>query len=127
MAIDTLKVAKRLQEAGFSEPQAEAVVAAVREGSENADLATKRDLTDFDVALRRDLADLDVALRSEISGLRTELKAEMREMELRLEVKIEAAKADVMNRMVALFLGGLLVNIITVLGAMFAAVKLVGH
>jgi hypothetical protein len=41
MAIDTLKVAKRLREAGFPEPQAEAVIAAVQEGTEAADLATK--------------------------------------------------------------------------------------
>lgn len=30
MTIDTLKIARRLREAGFSEPQAEAVVAAFR-------------------------------------------------------------------------------------------------
>jgi hypothetical protein len=41
MAIDTLKVTKRLREAGFTEPQAEAVIAAVQEGTEAADLATK--------------------------------------------------------------------------------------
>lgn len=33
MAIDTLKAAKRLREAGFTEPQAEAVIAAVQEGT----------------------------------------------------------------------------------------------
>jgi hypothetical protein len=41
MAIDTLKVAKRLREAGFPEPQPEAVIAAVQEGTEAADLATQ--------------------------------------------------------------------------------------
>ena len=40
MAIDTLKVAKRLREAGFTESQAEAFTAAVQEGTEGADLAT---------------------------------------------------------------------------------------
>ena len=34
MAIDTLKVARRLRDAGFSETQAEAVVVAVQEGAE---------------------------------------------------------------------------------------------
>src|SRR5438093_753479 len=34
MAIDTLKVAKRLREAGFTEPQAEAVVAAAADGDQ---------------------------------------------------------------------------------------------
>jgi hypothetical protein len=41
-ALDTLKVAKRPREAGFTEPQAEAVIAAVQEGTEGAELATKR-------------------------------------------------------------------------------------
>jgi hypothetical protein len=44
VAIDTLKPARRLREAGFSEAQAEAVADAVREGAEGADLATKGDL-----------------------------------------------------------------------------------
>ena len=79
MAIDTLKVAKRLREVGFTEPQAEAVVAAVREGAEGADLATKAD----------------------IGELRAEVKADIREAQLRLEAKIEAIKADILNRVSA--------------------------
>jgi DNA-binding transcriptional MerR regulator len=98
MAIDTLKVAKRLREAGFTEPQAEAVVAAVREGAEGADLATKAD----------------------IAELRAELKADIRKAELRLEAKIEAVKADILNRVFGLILGPLVVNIVAIVGAMFA-------
>jgi DNA-binding transcriptional MerR regulator len=105
MAIDTLKVAKRLREAGFTEPQAEAVVAAVREGAEGADLAT----------------------RADIAELRAELKADIREAELRLEAKIEAIKADILNRVFGLILGTLVVNIVAVVGAMFAVAKLVAH
>jgi DNA-binding transcriptional MerR regulator len=105
MAIDTLKVAKRLREVGFTEPQAEAVVAAVREGAEGADLAT----------------------RADIAELRAELKADIREAELRLEAKIEAIKADILNRVFGLILGTLVVNIVAVVGAMFAVAKLVGH
>jgi hypothetical protein len=105
MAIDTLKVAKRLREAGFNEPQAEAVVAAVREGAEGADLATKAD----------------------IAELRGELKADIREAELRLEAKIEAIKADILNRVFGLILGTLVVNIVAVVGAMFAVAKPVAH
>ncbi|MGH7063928.1 MAG: hypothetical protein ACREET_07600 [Stellaceae bacterium] len=52
MAIDTLKVAKRLKEAGFNELQAEAVVATVQESAEGADLATKGDLREVEAALR---------------------------------------------------------------------------
>ncbi len=105
MAIDTLKVAKRLREAGFSEPQAEAVVAAVQDATDGADLATKHDLAD----------------------LRAGLRAELREMELRLEAKIEAMGAAIMNRVFSLILGAVLINIVAVLGALFAAVKLTAH
>ncbi len=108
MTIDTLKVAKRLREAGFSEPQAEAVVAAVQEGTAGADLATK--------------ADMD------------ELRSGLRETELRLEAKIEAVrsdisgvKADILNRVFGMILGTLVVNIVAIVGAMFAVAKLVAH
>jgi stalled ribosome rescue protein Dom34 len=101
MAIDTLKVVKRLREAGFSEPQAEAVVAAVQEGTAGADLATKMDIA--------------------------ELRTAIREAELRLEAKIEAIKADILNRVFGLILGILVVNIVAIVGATFAVAKLVGH
>ena len=101
MAIDTLKVAKRLREAGFSEPQAEAVTAAVQEATQAAEFATKADIA--------------------------EVKAEIREAELRLEAKIEGIKADILNRVFGLILGTLVVNIVAIVGAMFAVAKLVGH
>ena len=53
MAIDTLKVAKRLREAGFTEPQAEAVIAAVQEGTEGTELATRPDLAELSERQRR--------------------------------------------------------------------------
>jgi len=119
MEIDTLKVAKRLREAGFTEPQAEAVIAAVQEGTEGAELATRPDLAELRAEFKADLA----ALRSEL-----------RETELRLEAKIEAVrsdiaavKADILNRVFGMILGALVVNIIAVVGAMFAVAKLVAH
>ena len=112
MAIDTLKVARRLREAGFSEPQAEAVVTAVQEGAEGADLATKGDLTIQGNELRAEFA---------------LLRSEMREMEQRLIGRIEAAKAEMLSRMFAMILGAVLVNIVAMLGAMFAFAKLLGH
>ena len=112
MPIDTLKVAKRLREAGFTEPQAEAVIAAVQEGTEGAELAT-----------RADLAELRAEFKAEIASLRSEL----RQAELRLEAKLEAIKADILNRVFGLILGTLVVNIVAIVGAMFAVAKLVAH
>ena len=101
MAIDTLKVARRLREAGFSEPQAEALVAAVQEGSEGADLATKGDL-----------ALLNAQIRTEIESVKG---------------SIEAAKSEMLGRMFQMILGAVLVNFVAMLGVMFGFAKLLGH
>jgi hypothetical protein len=108
MAIDTLKIAKRLREAGFTEPQAEAVIAAVQEATGGAELATKADIADVRAAI-------------------ADLRSELRQSELRLEAKIEAIKADILNRIFGLILGTLVVNIVAIIGAMFAVAKLLGH
>ncbi len=55
------------------------------------------------------------------------MRSELRQAELRLEAKIEAAKSDVLNRVFGLILGTLVMNIVAVVGAMFAVEKLVGH
>ena len=119
MAIDTLKVAKRLREAGFTEPQAEALIAAVQEGTEGADLATKADLADLRTGIKADIADL---------------RSELRQADLRLEAKIEAIRVDmaamegdILSRVFGLILGALVVNIVAIVGAMFAVAKLVAH
>ena len=130
MAIDTLKVARRLREAGFSEPQAEAVVAAVQEATVSGDLATKADVG----AVRTELAEVRAELKADIAELRAELKAEiadlrneLRQSELRLEAKLESIKADILNRVFGLILGALVVNIVAIVGAVPAAVRLGGH
>ena len=123
MAIDTLKVAKRLRAAGFTEPQAEAVVAAVQEATEGADLATKADIAELRTELKAEIAELRTEFKAEIADLRSEL----RQTELRLEAKIEAIKADILNRVFGLILGTLVVNIVAIVGAVFAVAKLVGH
>jgi len=141
MAIDTLKIAKRLREAGFTDPQAEAVVASVQEAAEGAEFATKGDLDEVRSELKADIA----ALRSELRETELRLEAKIRETELRLEAKIEtirsemlamradirsdmlAMKADMLNRVFGLILGALVVNIVAMIGAVFAVAKLVGH
>ena len=134
MAIDTLRVAKRLREAGFTEPQAQAVIAAVQEGTAGADLATKVDVAELRTELKAELAELRAELKAGLAELRTELKAELadlrselRQAELRLEAKIETMKADILNRVFGLILGALVVNIVAIVGAMFAVVKLVAR
>src|SRR5260370_41835804 len=103
MAIDTLKVARRLREAGFSEPRADALVAAVQEGAEGADLATKADLTVLGNELRAEIA---------------QLRSEMREMELRLKLEIETTARHTESRLIGMMIGALGINFLGMLGAM---------
>jgi len=123
MAIDTLKVAKRLREAGFTEPQAEAVTAAVQEATQGAELATKADLAELRTEFKAEI----VALRTELKAEIADLLGELRQSGLRLEAKIEAVKADILNRVFGLILGTLVVNIIAIVGAIFAVAKLIAH
>jgi hypothetical protein len=117
MALDTLKAARRLR------PQAEAVLAAVQDAAAGADLATRADLDAVRVALKTEIAELRAELKAEIADLRSEL----RQSELRIEAKLEAIKADILNRVFGLILGALVVNIIAIVGAFLAAAKLAGH
>jgi hypothetical protein len=77
-----------------------------------------------------EIAELRTELKTKITELRAELKAEiadlrseLRQAELRLEAKIEAIKADILNRIFGLILGTLGVNIVAIVGAMFAVAK----
>ena len=90
---------------GLHRAASRGVIAAVRDGTGSVNLATKEDL------------------KAEIAALRSEL----RQAELRLEAKIEAIKSDILNRVFGLILGTLMVNIVAIVGAMFAVAKLVGH
>jgi hypothetical protein len=101
MAIDTLKTARRLREAGFPESQAEAVVAVVQRAGKSADLATEADLA--------------------------EVRAGIREIELRFEAKLEAVKTDILNRVLGMLRGALVVKIVAIFGATFDVAKLLGH
>jgi len=123
MAIDMLKVARRLREAGFSEPQAEAVVAAVQEGAEGADLATKADLKLLGTELRAEMAALAAELRSEMATLNTQLRTEMQQ----LRTEIQSIKSEMLGRMLQMSLGAGLIYLIGMAGTPFAFAKLLGH
>ena len=58
ITFDTHKFIRRLQDAGFSPQQAEAVAEAFRDAQGEADLATKRDIED----LRRDMKEMELRL-----------------------------------------------------------------
>lgn len=121
VAFDTHKFAKRLREAGFTQPQAEAVTQAVQEAAsiDLTALATKQDLAE----VQRDIAELRQATKTDIAELRQTSKSDVREAELRLEAKIAETKADLLKTIV----GAVVFNSAVVLAGMFGLAKLLGH
>jgi hypothetical protein len=98
--IDTLEIAKRLRNAGFSEPQAEAVTGVVRDARDadlselatKADLAPiKADLAQLEARLRAELSQLESRLRTEIAALRSEMEILRRDLTIRLGSMIVVA------------------------------------
>ena len=106
---DTLRTARRLKEAGASEPVAEAIAEALRESREFdlAQLATKADLATLGSDLRREIATLRGDLRGEIATLRGELLA-----------KIEGAKVDILKWVIGLMIAqaALIVTLVRLTG-----------
>ena len=75
-----------MREAGYTEPQAEAVTAAVQEAMQGAELATTADLAE----VKADVTEIKVDL-AEVKADIAILRSELRQLELRLEVKIGCA------------------------------------
>lgn len=71
VALDTLRISKRLREAGFSEPQAEAVTGVLHDAQEVAlgDLATKSDLRD----IRSEMRELRSEVKTDIASLKADV------------------------------------------------------
>jgi hypothetical protein len=95
--LDTLSIARRLRDAGFSQQQAEALTDAVRSAAGLPDISHLATKDDLQIA---------------ISELRTELR-----------VAISGAKTEILKWVVGMILGSTLINVST----MFALVKFVGH
>ena len=93
-AFDTHKIIKELQEAGFDESQAEAVVAAIGTAV-MGNVATKQDLLDTRNELKQDIKDVRNELKQDIKDARSEakqeaneLRATMQAMELRITLRM---------------------------------------
>ena len=100
LAFDTLRAAKLLQQAGFDESQAEAVVTTVGDAlTEN--VATKADLERVETtlkaetaAVRADLEQVETTLKAEIAEVKAELKTETAAVKAELKTEIAAVKAE---------------------------------
>ncbi len=124
---DRLTYIDRLTAAGFDERQArahaEALDAALRES-----VATKGDVHEVRQELKQDIGDLRQELKQDIADLRQELKQDiedvrrdMRQMETRLDAKIETSGANLKVDI----LRWLIVTQLALAGFVFAAIKFV--
>jgi phenylalanyl-tRNA synthetase alpha subunit len=100
LPLDTLRLAKRLEEAGFPPAQAEAQIqvlielltmqeAATKTDIQKLRLRIKRDLRLTEAQLRKEIQQLEAQLRKEIQQLETQLRKEIQETEARLRTEIE--------------------------------------
>ena len=91
------KAAKLLQQAGFDEPQAEAVVTTVGEAlTEN--VATKADLTE----VKTDLGRLEATLRAGIAALGAEVKTDLADLATGLYRQLWVMAAGIVGLTVSL-------------------------
>jgi hypothetical protein len=97
LAFDTLKFAKRLKEAGFTEQQAEALAHAGAELIEQ-NLATKRDIAD----LKRDIKELEVKMEQKIEQIRSDLARDLKDLEYRMTIKLGTMMVVAVGAMAAL-------------------------
>ena len=72
LAFDTHKAVKALKEAGFDDPQAEAVVATVGEAI-GGSIATKADIAEVRTTTKADIAELRAEMKTDIAQLRAEM------------------------------------------------------
>jgi len=104
---DTLKLARRLESAGFPPKQAGDTAEALAEAMSGAGLATSDDIA---------------SARTEISTLRAELKAEIAALraEFRAEIAAVRAEIELLRRDLTIRLGSML---IVAVGILLAAIR----
>ncbi len=74
LAFDTLKLARRLESAGFSPQQAGDTAQALADSlRETSDLATKHDLNELKAELKADLKGEIASVRTEVAELKSEI------------------------------------------------------
>ncbi len=98
LAFDTHKAVKALKEAGFDDPQAEAVVATVGEAI-GGSIATKADIAELRTTTKADIAEV----RAEITELRTATKADMTELRAEMKTDIAQLRAEMADQFSILY------------------------
>jgi len=130
--LDTLKLARRLRNAGFSEEQATGAAEALAE-LVFPDVATKADLKDeirkLETELRGEIAEIrgEIAeVRAEISGLRGEITGVRGEIAA-VRGELHAEIGAMSTRIAQWIVGAMLVNVFSMVAAVTAVWQLAGR
>ena len=102
---DTLKLAKRLEAAGMSGPQAAGLAEALSEVM-TTELATKSDLKELRAWANAEFADMRGQMRAEFADIRREMRtgfAEVRTEFARVRTEMAESRAESIRWMVGLF------------------------
>ena len=102
LAFDTHKAVTALKQAGFAEPQAEAVVNTMGEAL-GGSVATKADLAAVQTKLEADIAAVQTKLEADIVAVQTKLEADIAAVQAKLEADIAAVKTDMAEQFAALY------------------------
>ncbi|HTV45852.1 MAG TPA: hypothetical protein VMF05_11080 [Stellaceae bacterium] len=122
---DTLRLARRLEGAGFPAQQAGDTAEALAEAMSGAELATGRDIAEVRTELKSEIA----AVRAEIATLRSEFKAEIAAVraeiatlrnEFKAEIAAVRAEIELLRRDLTIRLGSML---IVAVGIILAAIR----
>ena len=119
---DTLKLARRLESAGFPPKQAGDTAEALAEAMSGAELATTADIG----LVRNELAAVRAGLKAEIAALRAELKAAIAAVRAELKAEIAAVRAELkagielLRRDLTIRLSGM---IVVAVGIILAAIR----
>ena len=137
LAFDTHKAVTALKQAGFAEPQAEAVVNTMGEAL-GGSVATKADLAAVQTKLEADIAatkadiaavqtklEADIAAtKADIAAVQAKLEADIAAVQTKLEADIAAVKTDMAEQFTALY-KQLWVMAVGIVGLTVTLVKLI--
>ena len=98
LAFDTHKAVKALKEAGFDDPQAEAVVATVGEAI-GGSIATKADIAE----VRAEITELRTATKADMTELRAEMKTDIAELRAEMKTDIAELRAEMADQFSILY------------------------
>ena len=107
VAFDTLKLARRLEAAGFPTKQAQDTAEALAE-TLTAQVASQGDVRELGLQLHAEIRDVETRLSAEIRDVETRLRAEIREVELKLRADMASLRAELVKWAVGIGVAGVL-------------------